>query len=227
MDQDIRARYRPPRQSHRPLQPSHRPHKPEAARPEPHTGQEAADKPALTSVNKLSFNPPQTTRHRPRKRSFFKFVLILMVLIGAAAAVKLWVYPKFSQPNPFPQEIRAEAPGISLFYPKLLPPGYQVDQTSIHISNGAVIYYVNNSSNRLVFTAQKIPPSFNFSSFYKRQLAESKHFSSPYGEAVIGKNDNRYLGSLNNQTTWLLLSTNSPSVSFDDMSLVMRNLKEY
>jgi hypothetical protein len=53
------------------------------------------------------------------------------------------------------------------------------------------------------------------------------NYTTAYGPAVIGTNDKRQLGSLVADGTWMLLSTNSSSVTLGDMSLVMNNLKKY
>jgi hypothetical protein len=56
---------------------------------------------------------------------------------------------------------------------------------------------------------------------------EAQQYQTPYGQATVGKNSGRYLGSLTDGDTWLLLSTNSTAVSQDDISLVMTHLKKY
>jgi hypothetical protein len=153
-------------------------------------------------------------------------LLVLLIIGGIAATGALWAYPKYVKTNPFTADIQSNAK-MGLFYPDKMPDGYSVNKSSIHTANGAVIYNAYNGDKKLVFTIQKAPPSFNFGKFYDDQLKNAQQFSTPNGEAVIGKNDNRYLGSISSDGSWLLLSTNSQDVTYDDMALVMHNLKKY
>jgi len=177
--------------------------------------------------------PQQFAHPRPRPvkqhrflRSAVKIFIILAILGGLAAGGYLWAYPKYFPHNPFNANIQTNA-GMPLLYPNKLPAGFQVDATSMKMANGVVAYAATKGSTRLVFTLQKTPPAFDFGVFYKDQLKNSQQFTTQYGEAIIGRNDNRYLGSLVAGSTWLLLSTNSPDITYDQMSLVMHNLKKF
>jgi hypothetical protein len=108
-----------------------------------------------------------------------------------------------------------------------LPPGYIVDKSSIKIANGALTYHADNGRRRLVFTLQDVPTNLDFADFYKAQMKDIHQYTTAYGQAIIGTNDNRRLGSLVSGTSWMLLSTNTSDVTFDDMSLVMSSLKKY
>jgi hypothetical protein len=136
-------------------------------------------------------------------------------------------YQKFHVQNPFPEDIRSQSK-LDLLYPTKLPDGYTIDRQNISLSNGILIYDATNpSGNRLVFTIQATPANFNFDSFYKQQLTNRQQYDTGFGPAIIGKNSNRSLGSLVDDDTWLLLSTNTPKVTASDMSLVMTHLKQY
>lgn len=171
--------------------------------------------------------PPPVHHVKPRKpkKKLKKFVIsaiILLILAGGG----LYAYPKYVSANPFSADIQTNA-GFSLLYPQKLPAGYTIDKTSIKLSNGVVIYAATKGDLRIVFTLQKVPDSFDFATFYKQELSNSQQYDTPYGQAVIGKNNDRFLGSLTSGSSWLLLSDNNPSITIDDLSLVMTHLKKY
>lgn len=225
MDNDIRARYRPASpHARRAPQPSQR--------PTPHQSRTTPKPPPLQSqlagppANRLSFEPPANlkTRSKPRK---WRRLAFFLVLVGVLAGIgKLWIYPRYAQHNPFSAAIRNSV-AIPLYYPQQLPVGYTVDPLSFRTTSTEVVFNANNGSSRLVFTQQKVPAGFDFNSFYAKQLHDSTSFNTPNGRVVIGKNDNRNLGSLATKKTWVLLSTNSAQPSVNDMTLVLKNLRQY
>lgn len=240
MDEDLRSRYRSQPAHDRPVQPARQAHPRPTVMPQPRPAYthhprpqpRPSSRPQIAPMPRANFEehnyPAVDSRGRTKRKSKKTWFIIasLIIIMGLAAAGWFLVYPKYSNPNPFPASIQKSAT-MSLFYPGKMPAGYIVDKNSIHTANGAVIYYANNGNKRLVFTSQKTPPNFDFNAFYRQQLKTSTDFNTQYGEVVIGKNDNRYLGSLSANNTWLLLSTNSPEVSLNDMSLVLHNLNKY
>lgn len=168
---------------------------------------------------------PHRSYTKPKPRRWPKLALIL-IIIATLAGAGIYAYPKYVKANPFPADIQRQA-GLSLLYPAKLPPGYQVNKASMSLANDVLIYAATNGDKRLVFTLQKMPPSFDFSTFYKQQLTGTQQFQTPYGQATVGKNSGHYLGSLPAGDTWLLLSTANPQVSIDDMSTALQNLKKY
>lgn len=168
---------------------------------------------------------PAHPRHHTKKGRFKKS-LIFLVILALLAGGGFFAYWKYYVKNPFPADIRQSA-GVDLLYPGQLPAGYKIDPASFQNTNGILIYDADNGDQRLVFTIQKTPGGFDFSSFYKQQFQNIQQISTPFGQASIGINSSRYLGSLNDGDTWLLLSTNSSTVSRDDMSMVMTHLKRY
>ncbi|MBX4197198.1 hypothetical protein KW801_01420 [Candidatus Saccharibacteria bacterium] len=230
---DMRGRYRVPRRDYD-LPPPSRPHvdeslrhayrPPPPAQPKSSTHVPPVEQPA---VNHRQLAPTQH-HTQPKKRRWTKIFLSLVILVGLAGA-SWWYYPKFFNQNPFPANIQTNASnlGVSLFYPKRLPAGYKVDKSTFRINNGAIIFAANNGEPRLVFTIQKTPSSLDFGTFYKDQFKNRQQFDTAYGTVVVGKNQDRYLGSLVSTNTWLILSTNSTSISSDNLSLVLHNLKRY
>jgi hypothetical protein len=226
MDQDIRPRYRTPKQSRRPAPPSDRLTNPKPAGV-------AAHKPIQNIPDKLqpraiSFEPAHPANRKYKKRRLLKIFLIVIVLVGVGATGKIWAYPKLVRHThtPFSTAILSKV-SFPVFYPERLPGGYVVDTYSMQATQNGLVYNANNESSRLVFTQQKVPAGFDFTSFYSKHLTDITQFDTAYGQATIGKNDDRNLGSLVTDKTWLLLTTNSRQPSVSDMSLILKNLKQY
>jgi len=226
---EMRNRYRMPRGDY--AAPVRRPMAPSPPPPAPHQA-------APTPVSHAPQPQPQHSQHQPsphqaaarphrrsKKRRVFKFFIFLLILAALAGGGFL-AYHKYYVKNPFPADIRQNA-GLDLLYPTKLPAGYTVDPTSIQQTNGILLYDATSGSNRLVFTLQKTPPTFDFATFYKQQLQDNQQFFTAYGQAAVGKNSNRYLGSLVDGDTWLLLSTNTSSLGASDFTQVLNSLKKY
>lgn len=232
----MRDRYRVPGSNERPVhetlrhayQPPPRPHAPS---PRPHH-QSQAPRPPEPQVQPepiqrhIEATPAQRQHYKKSKQRIWRKVVIFAAIIAALAGAGVYAYPKYFGPNPFPSNIQQNA-SLSLLYPAKLPVGYQVDKTSFNLDNGILIYSAANGDKKMVFTLQKTPSNFDFTSFYKQQLSGTQQFQTTYGQATIGKNNGHYLGSLPAGDTWVLLSTNSPAVSIDDMSVALQNLKKY
>lgn len=215
MDEDLRSRYRVTRDRYDAPVRTRR----EPAHHQTHTApsdQQHANIPAKAA---------HQINRRPKRMIFKKlfFSVLFLAFLGTAAA---WGYPRYMEKNPFPPNIQTNSQ-VQLFYPNKLPPGFEVDKTKMHFANGALIYDAKKADLRLVFTLQKTPPNYNYTNFYQQDLKNLQDLNSPYGKAVVGRYQDRVLGSLVSGNTWLLLSTNSTSVTNDDMSLVISNLKKY
>lgn len=218
---DLRDRYRLPESNRQPLR-SGRSEMPEPAESEskPPT-RNSGDR---QSPPKVSFESPLKTPTKSHK--FIKVLLVFLIVSAIGAFVTLWAYPRYSSNNPFSSAIRNNV-SIPLLYPQKLPAGYAIDKSSFRTTASGVVFNANNSSSRLVITQQKIPANFDFNNFYTNQLTDIKKFDTKYGRAVIGLNDQRHLGSLVTDKTWLLLTTNSQQPSISDMEIVLKNLKQY
>lgn len=184
-------------------------------------------RPAEHHHQPINHAPAAAQRHTRRKRRRLVRPLIVLLVIAGLAAGGWFGYHEVRPQNPFPADVSSQTK-LDLLYPAKLPPGYSVNRQDMSLSNGVLIYDATNpAGNRLVFTVQPTPSGFDFNTFYKMQLTGSRQEQTPYGTAVIGRNSGRSLGSLVDGDTWLLLSTNTPDVSLDDMSLVLGNLKHY
>jgi hypothetical protein len=214
----LRHVYQPPPRAHAPPIRSQRPHVPVNRTPDAHP------QPLPTLVEPA----PARLRHNKRpKTRLWRHLAVLTVILAALGAGGFFGYQKLNIHNPFPDGIRSQSK-LDLLYPAKLPAGYTVNKQNMSLSNGVLIYdATDKDGRRLVFTIQPAPANFDFNAFYKQQLTNNQQYPTSLGTAVIGKNSNRPLGSLVDDDTWLLLSTNSQDVSFNDMSLVLTHLKSY
>jgi hypothetical protein len=168
----------------------------------------------------------QTTPHRrPRKRRFFK-VLAMLIILGVLAGGAALAYPRYFAKSPFPSDVRSQAK-YTVFYPAQLPAGYTVDRASISTLNGILVFSASKDGQKLAFSQQKVPKNFDFGNFYKTALVNKRQFSTSYGQAAVGMTAGHYLGSLVAGDTWLLLSTDSASLSAEDLTNVLTHLKKY
>lgn len=217
---EMRNRYRAPRRDYsgpvrRPMAPAPH-HQPPAAVPVYDPGRpEPAPHPQT----------PARQHRRPKKRRLLRFFILLIVL-AALAGGGWYAHHKYFVKNPFPADIRQNA-SVDLLYPAKLPAGYTIDPGSIEQTNGILLYNATSGGQRLVFTLQRTPPTFDFATFYKQQLKNNQQFSTKYGQAAVGQNGGRYLGSLVDGDTWLLLSASDSHLGATDFNLVLNNLKKY
>jgi hypothetical protein len=167
-----------------------------------------------------------TVKPARKKRRWFKKMLITLVILSVLGGGAALAYAKLYNANPFSEDISSQAQ-ISLFYPKKLPAGYTINKSSIHLDNNVLTYAAAKADLRLVFTIEPAPANFNFGYFNKQYLTNTQSVSNPYSTAVVGLNKDRYLGNFISGKTWFILTTNSPSVSASDLSLVIGNLKKY
>ncbi|MBX4188706.1 hypothetical protein KW792_01245 [Candidatus Saccharibacteria bacterium] len=225
---DMRERYRRPRQEYSPpvrrLTPT-APVRPHAPNPSPAP---AAPTPKHRPAHTVQ-HAPAPAHHRdhtkPKRRWFLKTVIILIILGGLAGAAA-YAYPKYHAKNPFPADVRSHAK-FTLLYPTQLPAGYAVDKASVSTSNEILLFNAINSGQKMTFSEQKIPKGFDFSNFYKTGLANTQQFSTVYGQAAVGKAAGHYVGSLVAGDTWLLISTDSDTLNSDDFTNTLNHLKKY
>lgn len=209
-------------QHHRP-QPAARPiqHHPSPSG-HPHQPNPVAHTPA---AHHPDHHQAAAVKNKPKKRKWLK-AMILLIIIAAIAGGAVYAYPRYIDKNPFPANIQTNAE-FSLLYPKKLPTGYAIDNSTIQLTNGVLLYAANNGDKKLVFTTQKTPPTFNFTEFYKEQLQSSRQIDTNYGEATVGTNSGHVIGSLVAGNTWVIVSTTDSHLNQSDFIEVLKNLKRY
>jgi hypothetical protein len=229
---DMRGRYRVPRRDY--SQPDSPPQPPvheslrHAYRPAPSSKPEPEPQPSPVPVHQPAavHHTAERPHRHPKNHRVFKKLLIILLILAVLGGSGAWAYPKYINPDPFPKAVQSSA-NFLLFYPSKLPPGYSVNKSSIELNDGKLTYNANNGDKKLVFTSQKVSASLNIQDFTKQYLTNSQQFTTKYGSAVVGKNQDRYLGILVANDTWMIVSTNSTAVTSGDISLAIQNLKKY
>lgn len=151
---------------------------------------------------------------------------IAAALLAIAIAVVILFAAWLRIPDPLPAAIRSSTP-ISLFYPTSLPEGYVLNRDSFSINNGVVSYTVQDSKgNKLLFTQQAPPASFNFEDFATKQISAGRRGNSPHGELVIGTFQGNAVASLRSSNTWLLISS-PDKASLGNLEKIASELKVY
>lgn len=191
-----------------------------AAQPSP------APRPAVPAPQPgaLSFEPAKLPprKSKSRKKLIAIVILILIVLGGAAG---YWY--KFRLPtDPIPASIKSSV-NYPLLYPSKLPPGYKIVASSFNSANDAVVFEADDqSSDKIAFSVQKRPPTFDFPSFYKQGLGNAALFSTDIGEAAVGTVASKPIGSLATDKSWMLVSSSSKNVTNSDIRLILNNIKQ-
>jgi hypothetical protein len=235
--EDIRNRYRRDFTSE-PIRPSS-PGNPPTAKP-PQVEQidhapPASPKPAVMAeptIEKIQpiIQPvPQPARDLQAKRSRKKgkklltvlFILLCLVLAGGAAYI---YYQKSSEV--IPAKIKGQT-NLSILYPSKLPAGYKVVKSSFNVTQGNVVaYYASDGKgNHINFTVQPRPKNFDFDKFYTQIMSDTTHFSTPVGEAVIGKANDKLLGSIATTKSWLLVTGSNSKVDAGSLQTALSGVK--
>lgn len=159
---------------------------------------------------------PVTSRRRlmrlPIALAFIPLVLV------ALCGIVLW-YAVLRHPNPFPPTIHAAK--YSLFYPRVLPPGFYIDKNSFEQTSAVTTYtIVYGGDKKLIFTMQPKPSNFNFEDFHK----EGKRLNSPIGQAYAGAVNERTVVSIPTDNSWLLISVPS-EIKTSDLQKVLSGLE--
>lgn len=166
---------------------------------------------------------PQT-KVKPR-RTGKKILLtsVLLLIITCTVAAAYW-YKFRPADSPIPANIQQSA-GFPLLYPASLPAGYHINPASFANSKGAVIFEADNQSGgKIVFSEQKRPATFDFPSFYKQGLGGASPFTTPVGEAAIGKANGQTIGTIATDQSWMLV-TSSGGLNLSDLRNILAHVQ--
>lgn len=233
-DEDLRGRFRRDFTQEPIRTGSPRPPKPQksAAVPAPQQPQsklaQSTEEDTLASIKPLpqAVSMPKTKRSRRRGRGIFKKLFIFLLVLVFLTAAGYFGYLYKQKQTIVPANIKKEA-SIPILYPNKLPAGYKIDKNSFSVTQGNLITYyaADTNNNKMVFTVQAKPSNFDFAKFYAQGLTNTNKFTTPLGEGVIGKASGRLVGSLTTGNTWVLISSNSNSVTADKIQYALQNLK--
>lgn len=184
-------------------------------RPTPHE----SERRPYTATQPISDNPLPIKPGRKKLYMALFFIFIGLVGIGA------YYYFVMARNNPIPASVQS-AVSLPLYYPEKLPEGYILDENSYTVSGEIVTFHAVNQQNRkLIFTIQPRPPTFDFPTFYQKGLSSTEQFTTPVGQAAIGKAQTKLIGNLVTETSWVIVSADNDKVSSDDLRLILNNLR--
>jgi hypothetical protein len=156
-----------------------------------------------------------------KKKRKLLIILTLTLLLGLGALA--WFYELKNQPDPIPSRIK-ESVTYPLYYPAELPDQYSIDKQSFQTTNQVVIYYlVKDGSPSLSISIQPRPNNFNFEDFHLKKMTGSKEVLTQSGKAVIGTYNDRIIGSLVTDKSWLLVAAPS-KVSAKGIETIVKSL---
>jgi hypothetical protein len=177
-----------------------------------------------------ALNPPTVTQPiidntspiKPgRKKLYMALFFVFIGLVGIGA----YYYFVMARNNPIPASVQS-AVSLPLYYPEKLPEGYVLDDNSYTVSGEIVTFHAVNQQNRkLIFTIQPRPPTFDFPTFYQKGLSGTEQFTTPVGQAAIGKAQTKLIGNLVTEISWVIVSADTDKVSSDDLRLTLNNLR--
>lgn len=193
-----RSRYRTERSSRPPV--GQRPAPAPAARPYPELAIDQNSSVAqFEQANRPSSAPFSATLRKQ----------LLLVLVGLGAIVLggiIWQLQAPPNNKLFSARDAAKA-GFNLYYPAALPKGLSVRPESAIIGDPVVTFNIyNKSGNPLPVTEQARPAGFDFAKFYKHNFQVNQQFTTPVGEAAVGKLQGINVCSLVTTTTWIMIS---------------------
>lgn len=146
--------------------------------------------------------------------------ILLTVLLVASLAYRYL----HKAPSPIPTSV-TESATYPLYYPSSPPKGYRIDEGSFRASNQVVIYAVSKENGpSMAVSIQPKPNNFDFNDFHIKKLTGSKEILTQSGKAVIGVYNDRTVGSLVTDKSWVLVTAPS-SISAKDVETVMKGLR--
>jgi len=138
-------------------------------------------------------------------------IALVLVMIIAVGATWLKFYLHRSNNTQILKNI-SQSVNFNLYYPSLLPEGYNISKGSFGQGSNVVTFYAENSRHeRLFFSEQPLPDKTAMDDFNKRALQDKTNVISDAGQASIGTLNNKPTGSLATAKTWVLVITSNSS----------------
>jgi len=170
-----------------------------------------------------------TPKHwlRLSKAKLISLISLAIVLGSGVAVASLLLADKQAPKVIVPAAITKEA-GFAVHVPTVLPGNYTIDPDSFVLGeeNSVVSYRAKDASGTsIIFTEQKRPAKFNFTTFYKQQMKDAITLDGVPYTSVVGKsaiNDSQVLSVVTNDT-WLLVTTEAP-LSAGDLRVIAQSL---
>jgi len=145
---------------------------------------------------------------------------ILIAIIGLFSAHTSRQSKTSTSSKPTGVHQYAEQAGFKVYIPSDLPPGFTFDESTADFSDGILFYSVRGpNSSSLVFSQQKKPKNFDFGG-----IANDTSFKTPYGTATAYEQNDKSMGSLVTDTTWVVCNS-SKAIGAKAMESVLQSLQ--
>jgi hypothetical protein len=150
--------------------------------------------------------------HQKNRRSFKKFLIVLLLIAMIAGALGFWQYSKNSSGGPLPKTVR-QSVKYPLYYPTPVPAGYKLDHNSVKSTGQLVFYNLVSASNTTISISEqavpKNPPDFDALQKFNTSFKKLDVIS---GRAIYGVSRDVPVGVLITNTTMISLygSKNTP-----------------
>jgi len=115
-----------------------------------------------------------------------------------------------------------------IYTPKQLPGGFALDESSIANNEGVLVFQLKNTDGRvLAVSQQSIPPKFDFTDFYEKQMKGARTISgtphhSVIGEMAVKEGQGAKFLSIRTGETWLMVSGND--IRDDELELIAKSI---
>jgi hypothetical protein len=149
------------------------------------------------------------------------FAAAAIAVAGITAAVTY----QSGTTSPIPLDV-AEKALFDTYYPSRLPQGFELDEDSYGVQEGALIFSASHQDGRkLAFTETAVPKDFDFDEF-NQGLSNSKRLSGTPHTAIIGRMPGqRTVLSITAGNAWLLM-TSQNDVPEGDLRLIASHLRK-
>jgi len=142
----------------------------------------------------------------PKNKLFSMGVIVVaLILVGIGGYVaKTKTAPKAAK---IPQAVSSQLL-FTPYVPTKLPSDYSVDVASFRKQENALLFSaVNSQGERILFSEQSVPKSFDVSGFYSSSLAKPSRLDSLKYQGVYGElnGQKKHLAGVTIDDTWLLI----------------------
>lgn len=159
-----------------------------------------------------------------------------IALIGALSVIVIAGFAWWAMSRPLsvhiPKTVTEQAL-FTIYVPSALPDGYAVVEDSFSLNEGVLIFTVEAPGDRsIAFTEQAVPASFDFTSFYAKQMTDVRKIEGTPYQAAIGRASiagargtaNDRMLSIRADDTWII---GTGDVDEADLEYIARHLRKY
>lgn len=115
-----------------------------------------------------------------------------------------------------------------VYVPKQLPAGFALDETSVTNNEGVLVFQLKHTDGRIISVSEQgIPPKFDFTEFYEKQMKGARTISgtphhSVIGEMVVQEGQGAKFLSVRTGETWVMVSGND--IRDDELELIAKHI---